>query len=152
MPVFALANAGVDLRDGVLTNALGSALTWAVVVGLVAGKVIGIWGGAAFGTRFGLGRLPTGVAPGHVLGGGALSGLGFTVSLLIVGLAFQDPVARAQATVGVLLAAVLATLVGWLVFHLAAVLKGQTDADLPRYLDQPVDPERDHILGPADAP
>ncbi|MFG2513198.1 Na+/H+ antiporter NhaA [Streptomyces sp. NPDC048584] len=152
VPVFALANAGVDLRDGVLTNALGSALTWAVVVGLVAGKVIGIWGGAALGTRFGLGRLPTGVAPGHVLGGGALSGLGFTVSLLIVGLAFQDPVARAQATVGVLLAAVFATLAGWLIFHLAAVLKGQTDADLPRYLDQPVDPERDHILGPVDAP
>ncbi|AZM61605.1 Na+/H+ antiporter NhaA [Streptomyces sp. WAC 01420] len=152
VPVFALANAGVDLRDGVLTNALGSALTWAVVVGLVAGKLIGIWGGAALGTRFGLGRLPTGVAPGHVLGGGALSGLGFTVSLLIVNLAFQDPVARAQATVGVLLAAVAATLVGWLVFRLAAVLKGQTDADLPRYLDRPVDPERDHILGPVDAP
>ncbi|MGW9395687.1 Na+/H+ antiporter NhaA [Streptomyces sp. NPDC055642] len=152
VPVFALANAGVDLRDGVLSNALGSALTWAVVVGLVAGKVIGIWGGAALGTRFGLGRLPTGVAPGHVLGGGALSGLGFTVSLLIVGLAFEDPQARAQATVGVLLAAVFATLVGWLIFHLAAVLKGQTDADLPRYLDRPVDPERDHILGPPDAP
>ncbi|CAL9478357.1 Na+/H+ antiporter NhaA [Streptomyces sp. enrichment culture] len=152
VPVFALANAGVDLRDGVLTNALGSSLTWAVVVGLVAGKTIGIWGGAAFGTRFGLGRLPTGVAPGHVLGGGALSGLGFTVSLLIVQLAFDDPGVRAEATVGVLLAAVFATVLGWIVFHLAAVLKGQTDADLPRYLDRPVDPDRDHILGPPEAP
>ncbi|MFC7990594.1 Na+/H+ antiporter NhaA [Streptomyces pilosus] len=152
VPVFALANAGVDLRDGVLTNALGSSLTWAVVVGLVAGKTIGIWGGAAFGTRFGLGRLPTGVAPGHVLGGGALSGLGFTVSLLIVQLAFDDPGVRAEATVGVLLAAVFATVLGWIVFHLAAVLKGQTDADLPRYLDRPVDPEKDHILGPPEAP
>lgn len=152
VPVFALANAGVDLRDGVLTNALGSSLTWAVVVGLVAGKTIGIWGGAAFGTRFGLGRLPTGVAPGHVLGGGALSGLGFTVSLLIVQLAFDDPAVRAEATVGVLLAAVFATVLGWIVFHLAAVLKGQTDADLPRFLDRPVDPEKDHILGPPDAP
>ncbi|WP_405697219.1 Na+/H+ antiporter NhaA [Streptomyces coelicoflavus] len=152
VPVFALANAGVDLRDGVLTDALGSSLTWAVVVGLVGGKLLGIWGGAALGTRFGIGRLPTGVAPGHVLGGGALSGLGFTVSLLIVGLAFQDPEARARATVGVLLAAVFATLAGWVVFRLAARLKGQTDADLPRYLDLPVDPKRDHILGPADAP
>ncbi|MER6321371.1 Na+/H+ antiporter NhaA [Streptomyces coelicoflavus] len=152
VPVFALANAGVDLRDGVLTDALGSSLTWAVVVGLVGGKLLGIWGGAALGTRFGIGRLPTGVAPGHVLGGGALSGLGFTVSLLIVGLAFQDPEARARATVGVLLAAVFATLAGWVVFRLAARLKGQTDADLPRYLDRPVDPQRDHILGPPDAP
>ncbi|WP_179232401.1 Na+/H+ antiporter NhaA [Streptomyces sp. CS159] len=152
VPVFALANAGVDLRDGVLTDALGSSLTWAVVVGLVGGKLLGIWGGAALGTRFGIGRLPTGVAPGHVLGGGALSGLGFTVSLLIVGLAFQDPEARARATVGVLLAAVFATLAGWVVFRLAARLKGQTDADLPRYLDRPVDPQRGHILGPPDAP
>jgi len=151
VPVFALANAGVDLRDGVLTNALTSPLTWAVVVGLVAGKPLGIWGGAVLGARAGLGKLPTGVGQGHVLGGGALSGIGFTVSLLIVGLAFEDQVARTEATVGVLLAALFASLLGWLVFRLAA-RRGQTDADLPRYLDRPVDPEHDHILGPVDAP
>ncbi|MFE9922381.1 Na+/H+ antiporter NhaA [Streptomyces sp. NPDC005774] len=152
VPVFALANAGVDLRDGVLTNALTSRVTWAVVVGLVIGKLLGIWGGSWIGTRTGLGKLPTGVGHGHVLGGGVLSGIGFTVSLLIVGLAFEDPVIRAEATVGVLLAAVFSVAVGWLVFHLAAVLRGETDADLPRYLDRPVDPETDHILGPPDAP
>ncbi|MEZ7154530.1 Na+/H+ antiporter NhaA [Streptomyces sp. MAD19A] len=153
VPVFALANAGVDLRDGVLTDALGSALTWAVVVGLVAGKLIGIWGGARLGTRFGLGELPPGVGQGHVLGGAALSGIGFTVSLLIVGLAFDDePDLLARATVGVLLAAVIATLVGWLAFRLSTMLGGKTDADLPRYLDRLVDPETDHILGPVDAP
>ncbi|WP_149548653.1 Na+/H+ antiporter NhaA [Streptomyces marokkonensis] len=153
VPVFALANAGVDLRDGVLADALGSSLTWAVTVGLVAGKLLGVWGGAVLGTRLGLGRLPTGVGQGHVLGGGALSGIGFTVSLLIAGLAFADaPRALARATVGVLLAALFASLLGWLVFRLAAALGGQTDADLPRYLDRPVDPESDHILGPVDAP
>ncbi|MGY3202461.1 Na+/H+ antiporter NhaA [Streptomyces sp. TE5632] len=152
VPVFALANAGVDLRDGVLTNALTSAVTWAVVVGLVVGKLVGIWGGAYLGTRTGLGKLPTGVGQGHVLGGGVLSGIGFTVSLLIVGLAFDDPVVRAEGTVGVLLAALFSTLAGWLVFHLAATLRGETDADLPRYLDRPVDPETDHILGPPEAP
>ncbi|MEU3171507.1 Na+/H+ antiporter NhaA [Streptomyces sp. NPDC007000] len=152
VPVFALANAGVDLRGGVLTNALTSSLTWAVTVGLVVGKPAGIWGGARLGTRAGLGRLPTGVGQGHVLGGGALSGIGFTVSLLIVGLAFDDPVVRAEATVGVLLAAVFATALGWLVFHLAAFLRGQTDADLPRRLDRPVDPGTDHVYGPPGAP
>ncbi|PWI09461.1 Na+/H+ antiporter NhaA [Streptomyces sp. NWU339] len=152
VPVFALANAGVDLRNGVLTNALTSFVTWAVVTGLVVGKLVGIWGGAYLGTRTGLGKLPTGVGQGHVLGGGILSGIGFTVSLLIVGLAFHDPVIRAEATVGVLLAALFSTLGGWLVFHLAAVLRGETDADLPRYLDRPVDPETDHILGPPEAP
>ncbi|MFJ9656403.1 Na+/H+ antiporter NhaA [Streptomyces griseoflavus] len=152
VPLFALASAGIDLRGGVLERALTSRLTWAVVVGLVIGKLLGVWGGALLGTRLGLGRLPQGVGPGHVMGGAVLSGIGFTVSLLIIGLAFEDPVMHAQATVGVLLAAVLATALGWLAFHLAAVLRGETSADLPRRLDRPVDPERDHVLGPADAP
>nr|WP_251691411.1 thioredoxin domain-containing protein [Streptomyces sp. CHD11] len=86
------------------------------------------------------------------MGGAALSGIGFTVSLLIVQLAFGDPDLTAQATVGVLLAALFATALGWLVFRLAAVLRGETSAELPRRLDRPVDPEEDHILGPADAP
>ncbi|MFE4053699.1 Na+/H+ antiporter NhaA [Streptomyces sp. YIM B13518] len=152
VPLFALANAGIDLRGGVLGSALSSRLTWAVVVGLVAGKLLGVWGGARLGTRLRLGRLPQGVGPGHVVGGAVLSGIGFTVSLLIAGLAFDDPALRDRAVVGVLLAAVFATALGWLAFHLAAVLRGETDADLPRVLDRPVDPARDHIVGPVDAP
>jgi Na+/H+ antiporter NhaA len=152
VPVFALASAGVDLRGGVLADALTSPLAWAVVIGLVVGKFLGLGGGALLGVRLGLGKLPRGVGPGHVLGGGVLSGIGFTVSLLIIGLAFGDPVLRAQATVGVLLAAVLSTVLGWLTFRLAAVLRGETDADLPRVLDRPVDPATDHVKGPVDAP
>ncbi|MEU5521476.1 Na+/H+ antiporter NhaA [Streptomyces sp. NPDC047860] len=152
VPLFALASAGIDLRGGVLGRALSSWLTWAVVVGLVVGKLVGIWGGAHLGTRLGLGQLPKGVGLGHVVGGAALSGIGFTVSLLIIGLAFDDPALRAQATVGVLISVVLATALGWLAFRLAAALRGETDADLPRFLDRPVDPEVDHIAGPVDAP
>ncbi|MFD7698886.1 Na+/H+ antiporter NhaA [Streptomyces caelestis] len=152
VPLFALASAGIDLRGGVLGSALSSRLTWAVVVGLVAGKLLGVWGGARLGTRLRLGKLPQGVGPGHVVGGAVLSGIGFTVSLLIAGLAFDDPALRDRAIVGVLLAAVFATALGWLAFHLAAVLRGETDADLPRVLDRPVDPARDHIAGPVDAP
>jgi Na+/H+ antiporter NhaA len=151
VPVFALANAGVDLRGGVLGDALGSPVTWGIVVGLVVGKFVGIGGGALLGARLGLGRLPQGVGPGQVLGGAALSGIGFTVSLLIVGLAF-GPELRDEATVGVLLALVLATLLGWLVFWLAAVLHGETSAGLPMVLDRAVEPGRDHIRGPVDAP
>ena len=152
VPVFALANAGVDLRDGVLAEALGSRLTWAVAVGLVVGKFVGIGVSALAGVRLGLGRLPAGVGPGHVLGGAALSGIGFTVSLLVVGLAFDEPRLRDEATVGVLLAAVLATLLGGATFRAAAVWRGEGDADLPRVLDRPVDPEVDHVRGPARAP
>ena len=152
VPVFALANAGVDLRGGVLGQALTSPITWAVVVGLALGKPLGVGLTAVLGARFGIGRLPRGVSPEHVFGGAALSGIGFTVSLLIARLAFDDEILRDEAIVGVLLAAVLSTVLGWVVFHAAAVLRGQSDADLPRFLDRPVDPETDHIKGPADAP
>ena len=152
VPLFALANAGVDLRDGVLTEALTSRVTWGVVLGLVVGKLVGIGVGAWAGVRAGLGTLPQGVGPGHVLGGAALSGIGFTVSLLIVGLAFDEGSLQDQATVGVLLAAVLATLAGWVLFWAAARFRGEGDADLPRFLDRPVDPAVDHVRGPVDAP
>jgi Na+/H+ antiporter NhaA len=152
VPLFALANAGVDLRDGVLADALTSRVTWAVVAALVIGKFLGVGLTSLAGVRGGLGRLPAGVGFGHVLGGAALSGIGFTVSLLIAGLAFDDPTLRDQATVGVLLAAVIATVVGWATFRAAALLRGQTDADLPRFLDRPVDPLVDNIRGPVDAP
>jgi Na+/H+ antiporter NhaA len=152
VPVFALANAGVDLRGGLLGDALTSPVTWGVVLGLVVGKVVGIGVGALGGVRLGLGRLPQGVGPGQVLGGAALSGIGFTVSLLIVGLAFEDPVLAEQATVGVLLALLMATALGWLTFRLAAVLHGETTASLPMVLDREVDARRDHVLGRPDAP
>jgi protein-disulfide isomerase len=152
VPLFAVANAGVDLRGGVLGDAMTSPVTWGVVIGLVVGKLLGIGGGALGGVALRLGRLPQGVGPGQVLGGGALSGIGFTVSLLIIGLAFDSTELQDQATVGVLLALVLATAVGWVVFRLAAVLHGETSAGLPMTLALPVDPERDHILGPPSAP
>ncbi|HEX5969542.1 MAG TPA: Na+/H+ antiporter NhaA [Intrasporangium sp.] len=151
VPVFALANAGVDLRGGVLGEALRSPVTWGIVLGLVVGKFVGIGCVALLGTRLGVGALPQGVGPGQILGGAALSGIGFTVSLLILGLAF-GPELQDEATVGVLLSLVLATLLGWLVFKLAAVFHGETSAGLPVVLDRPVDPARDHIRGSATAP
>jgi len=151
VPVFALANAGVDLRGGVLGEALRSPVTWGIVLGLVVGKFVGIGAVALFGARLGVGALPQGVGPGQILGGAALSGIGFTVSLLILGLAF-GPEAQDEATVGVLLSLVLATLLGWLVFKLAAVFHGETSAGLPMVLDQMVDPARDHIRGSTTAP
>jgi Na+/H+ antiporter NhaA len=152
VPVFALANAGVDLRGGLVEDALGSTVTWGVVWGLVLGKLLGIGAGALGAVRLRLGALPQGVGEGQVLGGAALSGIGFTVSLLIAGLAFDDAALQAEATVGVLLAAVLATATGKIVFWLAAVIRGERTATLPLFLDRPVDPEVDHIRGPVDAP
>lgn len=133
VPVFALANAGVDVRGGLLAEAFGSPVTWGVIAGLVLGKLLGI-------------------GVGSVFGGAALSGIGFTVSLLIIGLAFgtTSDLGR-QATVGVLVSMVFATLLGWLIFKVAAQRWGEKTADLPMVLEPPVDPEIDHIRGPEDA-
>ena len=152
VPVFALANAGVDLGGGLLEDALTSPVTWGVVLGLVGGKLAGIGLAALATVRLGIGSLPQGVGMGQTFGGAALSGIGFTVSLLIAGLAFGDESLRDEATVGVLLAGALAVLSGWIVFRLAAVLRGERTASLPMLLAEPVDPGRDHIRGPAGAP
>ncbi len=151
VPVFALANAGIDLRGGTLGHALGSVVTWGVVAGLVLGKLVGICLGTWAAVRARLGSLPDGVGPGSVAGGAALSGIGFTVSLLVVDLAFDDPDDARAATVGVLLAMAIASLVGWCVFTLARVRWGETSADLPVTLTPPVDPELDHVKGAPDA-
>ncbi|MET9327898.1 Na+/H+ antiporter NhaA [Tsukamurella sp. NPDC003166] len=152
VPVFALANAGVDLRGGLLGEAVTSSVTWGVIVGLVLGKFLGIGLSTWAAVRLGIGRLPQGVGMGSVFGGAALSGMGFTVSLLIIGLAFgsTSDLGR-QATVGVLIAMVLASALGWAVFRLAAARWGEDTADLPMVLSVPVDPEVDHVRGPEDA-
>lgn len=152
VPLFALANAGVDLRHGVLVEALTSRITWVVAGALVVGKLLGIGLTSLVGVRAGLGKLPAGVGMGHVFGGAALSGIGFTVALLIAGLAFRDPLLRDQAVVGVFLAALIATPLGWLIFRMTAMVRGDADADLPRFLDRPVDPDSDYIRGRPDAP
>ena len=152
VPIFALANAGVDLRGGLLIEAFSARVTWGVVLGLVLGKLLGIGAATYIAVRFGAGRLPQGVGMGSVMGGSALSGMGFTVSLLIIGLAFgTSPELAGQATVGVLVAMVLAAVLGALIFRVAATKLGEAEADLPIVLEPPVDPEIDHIRGPEDA-
>jgi Na+/H+ antiporter NhaA/predicted DsbA family dithiol-disulfide isomerase len=152
VPVFALANAGVDLRGGTLGQALRSPVTWGVVLGLVVGKFIGIGAGAEGTVRLGLGTLPRGVKFGHVLGGGALSGLGFTVSLLVAHLAFSTPSLTEEATVGVLLAALLSTITGWLTFLAHRVFSKDDGKSALLSLEPPVNPDYDRIRGPVDAP
>ena len=150
LPIFALANAGVVLDAATLERAASSSLTWGVVAGLVLGKVVGIAGATALAQRFGLGVLAPGLTLGRVTGGAALSGIGFTISLLIVGIAIDDPAAQDEARVGVLLASVVA-------FVLGAVALKALDAKKPvtppgSVLLRPFDPERDHYKGNPDAP
>jgi NhaA family Na+:H+ antiporter len=112
LPVFALANAGIDLGSSALRDAASSPVAIGIVLGLVVGKLVGITGAAWLVVRSGLARLPDDLTWRHVAGMGALGGIGFTVSIFVTGLAYSSPSAQEHAKVGVLTASVLAALVG----------------------------------------
>jgi NhaA family Na+:H+ antiporter len=112
VPLFALANAGVDFGGGVLGDAFGSRLTWAVVAGLVAGKLLGITGATLLALRFRWGALPPDVHRSHVVGIAALAGIGFTVSLFIAQLAFDDPALVDEAKVGIFAGSIVSGMLG----------------------------------------
>jgi Na+/H+ antiporter NhaA len=155
VPLFALANAGIHVDGQLLRDALASTVTLGIVAAYVLGKPLGIVAAAWLGTRGGT-RL-TVTWPGLV-GTAAAAGVGFTVSLLIIGLAFTGPLLD-EAKVGVLAAAVLSPLVAFAVFRGIARLPEPVRArqiahvaeDLIDLADD-VDPARDHIRGRPDAP
>jgi Na+/H+ antiporter NhaA len=150
LPLFALANAGVRLNADSVTAALRSPLTWGIVAGLVVGKLIGITGATWFMQRTGMGQLAPGLTVRRIAGGAALSGIGFTIALFIVDLAIPEPARQDQARVGVLLASVIAFLLGWAIFRITDWVSPPEPVGLK--LIRPVDPDRDHLLGDPSGP
>jgi NhaA family Na+:H+ antiporter len=112
VPLFGLANAGVRLDAETVRAALTSPVTIGIVVALVVGKTVGISAGAAVALRTGIGDLPGRVRYGHLIGGAMLAGIGFTISLFIADLAFDDSALRDQAKIGVLAGSLLAAVLG----------------------------------------
>jgi NhaA family Na+:H+ antiporter len=115
VPLFALANAGVSLGADLLTDAAHSRVAWAIAAGLVVGKLLGIAGATLLGLRLGIGALPAGVGRGQVWGLAAIGGIGFTVSLFIAQLAYDDPVTIDLAKVGIFAGSILSGLLGALI-------------------------------------
>ena len=113
VPLFALANAGVEVTPHALGKAFEGSIAWGIILGLVAGKFVGISATTLAGARLGLGRLPAGVNLGHVLGASLLAGIGFTVSLFIAELSFDTAVHLLdQAKIGVLAGSLIAGALG----------------------------------------
>ena len=112
IPVFALANAGVEVSGESLDQALASPITIGIVVGLVVGKIVGVSSFTWLAVRLGICPLPEGATWRAVVGVGALAGIGFTVSLFITNLAFAPEPMISQATIGILAASAIAALVG----------------------------------------
>jgi NhaA family Na+:H+ antiporter len=113
VPLFALANAGVALSGDTIGGAVDSSVTQGVFLALLIGKPAGIFAATWVSVRCGLCQLPSGASLRHVLGIGLLAGIGFTVSLLVNGLAFSENAAFDQAKLGVLGASICAGGVGF---------------------------------------
>jgi Na+/H+ antiporter NhaA len=158
VPLFALANAGLDLSPALLGSALGSPLVLGIVAGLVVGKTIGIPLGAWVASRPWLGGAPLSVGWPSLIAASAVAGIGFTMSLLIGELSYTDTVLD-QAKLGILVASVVAAGLAVALFHGLSLLprdlllRAETHTSLPLAdLTEAVDPTRDHIRGAADAP
>jgi Na+/H+ antiporter NhaA len=158
VPLFALANAGIAISGGFLAQAFSSPITLGIFFGYLVGKPVGISGGTWIVTRLSGGRLRPPVGWAAVAGAGTIAGVGFTVSLLIATIAF-DGVQLEEAKVGILAAALGASILTWLLFRATTYLPrqlrlrallGTAEPITDLYLE--VDPERDHIRGSLEGP
>ncbi len=118
MPLFALANAGITLSSDSL-SLLTSSITMGVFFGLLIGKVAGVVGFVTIITKLKWAELPKEFTRRHLLGAGFLAGIGFTMSLFISNLAFEHKIYIEEAKMGILLASVVAGLIGYYIIKTA---------------------------------
>jgi Na+/H+ antiporter NhaA len=158
VPLFALSNAGISVSPSLLARAFASPVTLGILIGYVAGKPVGTAGVAWLVSRLSRGRVLPPVGWAAAAGAGSIAGVGFTVALLIAGLAFHGT-QLAEAKVGILSAGLCASALAWIVFQVTRLFPRPLrirallgTAGLITDLAVPVDPARDHIRGPAKAP
>ena len=116
MPVFALANAGVNLGGG-LAALFTNPVALGILFGLVLGKQVGVTLFSWFAVWIGIAILPSGVSWLKIYGVGWLAGIGFTMSLFIAGLAFEDDEILSVAKLGILTASLIAGVGGWVILR-----------------------------------
>jgi NhaA family Na+:H+ antiporter len=118
VPMFALANAGVEISVDGLRDASKSAITWGILAGLVLGKPLGVTVASRLAVRTKLANQPEDGSPRLMLGIGAAAGIGFTVALFITELAFDDPFEQQHAKLAILAASATAAVVATGLFTL----------------------------------
>ncbi|WP_432132625.1 Na+/H+ antiporter NhaA [Streptomyces tendae] len=154
VPLFALANAGIELTGPQLADAFTSPITLGIVVGCLVGKVVGTVGSMAAARLLSGGRLRPNVGWGSVTVGGAIAGSAFTVSLLIASLAF-DGKELEEARIGILTTLIGAFAASWACSAVIGLLPDKRrarallgDADPLTDLAVSVDKRHDRIRGP----
>lgn len=122
VPLFALANTGVVISSDSIRDAATSAIAWAIFVGLVIGKPLGIIAASYAASKAKVADLPEGAAFSKILATGSAAGIGFTVALFIADLAFDDIALQNIAVVAVIVASVVSALISTTFFKLSRKL------------------------------
>ena len=112
IPIFALSAAGVELSGDVVSDAASSPVTLGVIIGLIAGKTVGISVFSWIAHRLGWVTIPTSMTGVHMTGLAMVAGIGFTVSLFISRLAFEEPSIADEARIGILVGSLIAAVAG----------------------------------------
>jgi NhaA family Na+:H+ antiporter len=115
MPLFALANAGIVLQSDVMRNAFSNKVTLGVFFGLVMGKPAGVLLFSWLLVKFKISSLPRQMSWQHMVGVGLLAGVGFTMSLFVTALAFNNPQHISDAKVGIFMASLISGIAGYFV-------------------------------------
>ncbi|TIQ08748.1 MAG: Na+/H+ antiporter NhaA [Mesorhizobium sp.] len=118
LPLFALFNAGISLSGEALAAAMSSPVTLGVMAGLVIGKPLGISLMVLFALRLKVGKLPEGMTISEVVGVGMLGGIGFTMSLFITALSFDQPNLIDEAKTGIVFSSLISAIAAsaWIYF------------------------------------
>jgi NhaA family Na+:H+ antiporter len=120
VPIFALANAGVVIEIDKLTSVLSQPVSLGILLGLVLGKPVGITLFTWFAVKSGFGDLPAGLTFRHVIGGAALCGIGFTMSMFIAQLGLPDPENLEAAKIAILSASLISFVIGFTVLFMSS--------------------------------
>jgi NhaA family Na+:H+ antiporter len=112
LPVFAMGNTGLVFHDIDFSQAVSSPVTPGIIFGLVFGKPLGVLCSSYLAVKTGVASLPNDVGWGHILGGGMLGGIGFTMSLFISDLSFSSPQIHDYAKMAILAGSVLSAAIG----------------------------------------
>ena len=125
LPLFAFANAGVSLA-GLPASAFTDAVPMGIALGLALGKTAGVFGATLLAVGLRMARLPEGSGLLHMLGVAALCGIGFTMSLFIASLAFEEDAAllAVESRLGILAGSLVSGLAGYLILRLALARRG----------------------------
>lgn len=114
MPIFALANTGVVLT-GMSVDILLASNTFGVLAGLLIGKPLGIIAFSLLAVKTGLSKLPENLFTQHLIGAGFLGGIGFTMSIFITLLAFENPIFIQSSKIAIILASLFAGTAGFFI-------------------------------------